>query len=93
MICVSLVRNVCFATVQSLCNTSDNVSYESHCFRCKPFVLVRDVTWNVFDVCLTAETSGRAETLVAGYSLFLELILTSQHKMHRVNEIAVMLFH
>lgn len=85
-------RNLCFTTVASLCNTSDNVSYESHRFRCKPFVPVRDVAWNVFEVCLTAETNGRVETL-ACYSLFLELVLTSQHKMHRVNEIALMLFH
>lgn len=60
-------------------------------YGCKSFVLVRDVAWDVFDVCLTAETNGRVETLVC-YSLFLELILTSQHKMHRVDVIAITLF-
>lgn len=84
-------RNLCFAIVPLLWNTSDSVSCVPHCFSLKPFLLVRDVTWNVFDVSLTAERNGRVETL-ACYSLFLKLILTSQHEMHRVKAIAMMLF-
>lgn len=45
----------------------------------------------MFDVSLTAEAKGRVATL-ACYSLFLKLILTSQHEMHRVKAVAMMLF-
>lgn len=84
-------RNLCFATLPSLWNTSDGVSCVSHCFSCKPFLLVHDVMWNLFDVSLTAETNGRVATL-ACYSSFLKLILTSQHEMHHAKAIAMTSF-
>lgn len=60
-------RNLCFATVPSLWNTSDGVSCVSHCFSCKSFLLVHDVTWNVFDGSLTAEANGRVATLACWF--------------------------